>query len=539
MIILPKNYLKMQVSRKIILLVLIVHLGCKKPAVTFTMSNGTLIENVTIISANKEGQLVKGLGNVLIDKGLIIYSGKEKPITTGPFKTIDASGKFLIPGLIDSHVHLANIAGMNWQNQKNNKDLVRSYFTQLPKSYLYYGYTTLIDVNNYAPNIVAKIKKFEIVPDIYTLGQQIQVMHDFMMEMEELPLKNRLDYPFLYDKYNNNLQLPDSIRLEEHSPKAIISAIVERQHGIGAKIAYEDESMGFLQSWELPSLGLMKDVIKQTKKFGVPLVMHAPSYEGQKFGLQAGIDIFAHPMWSWYRNTEQFLDTVFTVEHQRVLEEIAVKGVGNQLTFRAIYGEVDLFAENFMSDPALADVYPKEYLNWLKTEEANWGKQKILNRANIIKAINPNLYNFLRDQFDTDEAMFKGIQQVFTQRMQIVAKFLADRDANLLFGTDGVAMNMVTNPPGYNGFLEMKHWVSAGISLEKIFLAATFSNAKAFHLEDSFGTIEAGKVANLLLLNEDPILQISAYDEIHSVILHGVIHSRAALSAKANEIENK
>lgn len=92
-------------------------------------------------------------------------------------------------------------------------------------------------------------------------------------------------------------------------------------------------------------------------------------------------------------------------------------------------------------------------------------------------------------------------------------------------------MNMVTNPPGYNGFLEMKHWYEAGITLEKIFIAATFNNAKAFNMNDRYGTIEKGKIANLVLLNENPLKSISAYDQINSVIIHGKVYSRDTLSA--------
>ena len=455
-------------------------MGCKDASSTFKVNNGILIENVTIISANKNGTVEKYVGHVLLDNEVILYSGKQKPSVSGNVKIIHGEGKFMIPGLIDSHVHLANVAGMTWRNQRDHPELAKSYFNQLPKSYLYYGYTTLIDVNNYAPDIVAEIKNHAIRPDIYTCGQQVQVMNDFMMVMEELPLNARLEHPFLYDKYNENTQLPDSINLELHTPEAIVSTIVEEQEGIAVKIAYEDESSGFPQTWELPSLGLMRDLVEQSHKEGIPVVMHAPSLEGQKFGLKSGIDIFAHPMWSWYINPYQFLDTIFTEKHQDVLKEIATKKIGTQLTFRAIYGEVDLLEGNFFSDPSLADVYPKAYLNWLNTEEGNWGKQKIVNRAKIVKVINPTLYNFLRPQFETDEAMFRRIQEVFKIRMNTVAKFLSDNEANLLFGTDGVAMNMSTNPPGYNGFLEMQHWFQAGIPLEKIFIAATYNNANAF-----------------------------------------------------------
>jgi len=525
----------MSFSRTLLAISLVVLTGCKNASPTFDVNNGLLIENVTIISADKNGIVKKYIGHVLLDEEVILYSGKEKPAISGNVKIIPGEGKFIIPGLIDSHVHLANVAGMTWRNQRDHPELVKSYFNQLPKSYLYYGYTTLIDVNNYAPDIVAEIKNHAIRPDIYTCGQQVQVLNDFMMEMEELPLKARLEYPFLFDKYNENIHFPDSVNLELHSPEAVVSTIAKEQEGIAVKIVYEDESSGFPQSWELPSLSLMKDLVEQAHKEGIPVLMHATSYDAQKFGLEAGIDIFAHPMWNWYRNPTQFLDTIFTQEHQDVLKEIASRKIGNQLTFRAIYGEVDLIDGNFISDPALTDVYPKDYLNWLNTEEGNWGKQKIVNRAKIVKAVNPTLYNFLRPPFESDEAMFRGIQKVFKTRMKTVAKYLSDHDAKLLFGTDGVAMNMSTNPPGFNGFLEMQHWVEAGIPLENIFLAATYNNANAFHIDDKYGSIETGKIANLLLLNEDPLQSISAYNHIHTVIVRGNAYSRNTLSANTNQ----
>lgn len=248
-------------------------MGCKNASPTFNVNNGLLVENVTIISANKDGIINRYVGYVLLDNEAILYSGIQKPSVAGSIKNINSVGKFIIPGLIDSHVHLANVAGMTWQNKRDHPDLAKSYFDQLPKSYLYYGYTTLIDVNNYAPDIVEKIKNQAIGPDIYTFGQQVQVMDDFMMEMEELPLKDRLDYPFLFDKYNENIHIPDSINLELHSPQAIVSAIVREQQGIGVKIVYEDESSGFPQSWELPSLHLMIDLVAQAHKEGIPVLM--------------------------------------------------------------------------------------------------------------------------------------------------------------------------------------------------------------------------------------------------------------------------
>ena len=507
------------------------HKLTRKNNAVINVDNGILIENTTVISANNNGIVEKFVGYILTDNDKIVYSGVDKPEIKGNYKIINGTGKFTIPGLIDSHVHLANMAGMTWNHQKKHPQLVEDYYSQLPKSFLYYGYTTLIDVNNYAPDIINSILNAAVRPDIYTCGEQVQVMNDFMMEMEGYSAEDRLKFPFLYDKYNKNLSIPDSINLESHSPKSIISNIAREQQGICVKTLYEDESSGFPQSWELPTLELMHNLVNEAHQEGIPVIMHASSFNGQKFALEAGVDIIAHSMWNWYDSPEQFLDLTFTQNHKDLLLKIANKRVGYQPTFRAIYGEVDLLKGQFSNDPELENVFPKSYLNWLKTDEAHWGKQKILQRGKIVKAINPKLYNFISSKFIGDEEIFKGIQEMLKIRMDKVVKFLADNNANLLFATDNGAMNMSTHPPGYNGFLEMQHWLTAGVSLEKIFLAATYNNAKAFRIDNQYGTITPGKIANLLLLNKDPLQDISAYNEINSVIVRGKYYARNMLSA--------
>ena len=77
----------------------------------------------------------------------------------------------------------------------------------------------------------------------------------------------------------------------------------------------------------------------------------------------------------------------------------------------------------------------------------------------------------------------------------------------------------------------MRDWARAGISLQKIFRAATLNNAKAFGLDDQLGTIEPGKRADLLLFTENPLSNVSAYNSIKTIILGGHPIDRQALSA--------
>jgi imidazolonepropionase-like amidohydrolase len=492
----------------------------------------TLISNITIISAENDN-LKMQVGYALIEGEKITSISNKEPKGVRNYNEVDGTGKFLIPGLIDSHVHLANTAGLNGPLKKKYPEVVELYFDQLPKSYLYFGFTTLIDVNNYWPERINEILSAEIRPDIFTCGEQVTVMDDFNMEMEEYSQEQRYASNFLNDSYNVNNSLPDTIQASEHTPQKIISKIREKQ-GICAKLVYEDEASGLAVSWKKPTPSILRDLITEAQKFNMPLVLHAPSFEGHKIGLETGAQIFAHGMWNWSDDPKQFNNLDLADEHKRVLLEIAEKEIPYQLTFRTITGEKDLVTMGFLEDKNLVHVFPKRMLDLLKTEEGQWGKRKIFGRADFLEKTNPPFYKALKADFTDDQKMWEHVFKTYNHRLSTVARFLGENDANLVLGTDSPAMNMYTNPPGYNGILEMRHWADTGIPLEKIFRAATFNNAQAFHLENSYGSVQKGRIANLLILNSNPLKSIEAYTDIEKVIIRGEVIDREQLSAVKN-----
>ena len=70
------------------------------------------------------------------------------------------------------------------------------------------------------------------------------------------------------------------------------------------------------------------------------------------------------------------------------------------------------------------------------------------------------------------------------------------------------------------------------MSLEQIFKAATINNARAFKLDSQVGTIQPGKIANLVLLRKSPLASVDAYDSVVTVWVHGKQISREDLVAK-------
>jgi imidazolonepropionase-like amidohydrolase len=73
----------------------------------------------------------------------------------------------------------------------------------------------------------------------------------------------------------------------------------------------------------------------------------------------------------------------------------------------------------------------------------------------------------------------------------------------------------------------------SGIPLSAIFAAGTINNARQFRLDKDFGTVETGKVANLLLLEANPLADVEAWSKIDTVILRGEPIERERLAADA------
>ena len=94
----------------------------------------------------------------------------------------------------------------------------------------------------------------------------------------------------------------------------------------------------------------------------------------------------------------------------------------------------------------------------------------------------------------------------------------------MVLATDTPPAPTYASQPGVSANWEIKHLYKLGVSLPHILAAATINNAQSFNIDQDYGSIDIGKIANLLLLDSNPLSTITAYDEINTVILHGVSH---------------
>ena len=79
---------------------------------------------------------------------------------------------------------------------------------------------------------------------------------------------------------------------------------------------------------------------------------------------------------------------------------------------------------------------------------------------------------------------------------------------------------------GYTYVREMELFQKAGLTTMEIIVAATMENARFFHIDERLGSIEKGKLADIVLVKGDPLRDLRAMYNVTTVMLNGVIISQ-------------
>lgn len=471
------------------------------------------IEHVAIVSPESVREIHNA--NVTIRDGRIqdiSFTASIAPArgaSAGPI--LDGTDLYLIPGLIDSHVHLGAVPGMTDEQEKAHPDIARAARNQFPRSYLYSGFTTLIDLIS-TPEAMARWKSHDPVPDTYFCGGAA-LMDGYPLNY--VPKQSRYTaMPYMLVEERPGTSLPPGVKAREHTPRAVV-ARMKSDGAICVKTFFE-RGFGGVRNLPVPQPDTIRAVVRAAHAAGLPVLMHANSLEAQTFALDTGVDIIAHGLWNTDEKTTR---GELTALERSTLDRVVAANVGWQPTLQVLYGLRNLFVDATLADPRLAQVLPRSLIEWYRTPEGAW----------------------FRDSIVADEPAFATPSAAATlfsvpiERVAAATGYLAQHRARLLFGTDTPSSPTYANPPGLNAWMEMRHLADAGMTPEQIFQAATLSNARALKLDHEIGTVQVGKRANLLLVRADPTKTIQAYQEIVKVILGGRILDPRALAADRRE----
>lgn len=400
--------------------------------------------NATIIDGQGGPPLNKG--SVVIDSSRIVAVGKSDEVNIPPTaRLIDVSGKSLLPGLADMHVHLMG----GWDGVSVDMLGYQRYLNAA----LYAGVTTVLDTGNVMPYILQMRNEINTGringPRIFSVGSLI-------------------DGP-------DTVWPPIATVMASKQQAAGIVKLLDRA-GVDAYKVYSGLS--------IPQVGAVVTAAKETSK---PVIADLWQRNGSYDLTTTGIDAYGH----------------IPNRHIESIELEAV--VKNDTAFITTLAVKESFSRRrnidlaFLDHPLIADtVVPK-----------------------LDSAFRRHATKELSEQ-----------EQAFAEHYgQGLDNSMANAD---LLNKAGVMLVAGTDAP-YPGVLlgegihrELELLVQAGLSPLQAISAAT-SNAARLLGQDDWGTIAAGKRADLVVVDGRPDRHISDTRNIEMVIREGAIINRDAL----------
>ncbi len=365
---------------------------------------------------------------------------------------INGSGQYLIPGLIDSHVHIgggrirAGSSGMTEEIAVRRAAAVPSLH-----GYLYSGVTTVYDSGNFVDFIFPlrdAERSGEIVsPRIFATGGVVAFPGGYGAG----PGSTLISSPDDFDALDRHLDFePDMVKF-----------ILDPQGRRGIP--------------ETPTFtpDLLKQTIARVHQRGIRATVHIPTEKEARMAIEAGIDALAHPA----ARTEMSEDFP---------RYAAAKGIPISTTL-TVFSNIAKVADNpaMFDSPLFRATLPKEERNRQKTSERE-------------RYISSGMSSFFA-------RMLPGMQK------NIKATY--DGGATLALGTD--------RSFGPTLHQELELIVETGIPPAAALRIATLNAAVYLGMEADLGSIETGKLADMVLLSANPAEDISNAQSIVAVFKGG------------------
>ena len=394
-------------------------------------------------------------GKIMVIDSALAYTAETE---------IDGSGKFLIPGLFDCHVHTNDFAG------------------DFPK-YIHYGVTSIfitggsLCTNEYYAEMRAQGKQDTLpAPMVFHTSQH------FTMEGRH-PIKT---YQGNWVDGKSVFLLRDTLQIESLVKEVTQYPIV------GIKLTIED---GPHPPWvERMPQEFINKVQKEAIKNGTEVYAHVSDNIELEMAMDAGIRNLVH----W---------TGIDLDFQR-----------DTVLLDKIYRIRPSFITTFMIDKGfLYPVFPE----WVETLR----REGIFDEAYLAKADEPGNIarakanmEFWQDYFQKDEVTLEDIASFQVEDIMV----LAENGIRFALGTDSGFFVL----PGHSLHEEMQLFELGGMDQLEIIKMATLNAAEMLHAQDSLGSIEPGKIANMVLLDRNPLEEISNTLAISKVIKRGKIQKR-------------
>ncbi len=382
---------------------------------------------------------------------------------------IDGRGKTLLPGLVDAHVHTQVTGAAPWY-------VVMPRPEHVLQEALYAGTTTIHDMGGPVDDVIA-LKR--AVADGSVIGPRMLVAGPLISANGGYPesyIKRVLPLlaPVFLPRYTRVVDSPAS-------GKELVDELVD--DGVDQiKICLADTPDGTA----VLDAATVRAITAEAHARGKKVFAHIDTSKNARLAADNGVDVLAHGVHS----------TELSVADAEAIAKDGTKVVPTLITFERLYE---------LSHGTVS-------LSRTEQETVATNIQRSLARVPRGYTLDGDLAHWLEHLTEHRHA-----------RLHENVSRLRDAGARILVGTDGHG-STASFPAGIHE--EMRRLVEAGIPNAEVLLGATAWSAHASLDNPSFGTVEPGKDADLLLIDGDPLVDITATERIDTIILRGRVVRR-------------
>lgn len=431
----------------------------------------TVIKGATLIDGTGRRPLPHSVIAIAGDRISAIGRQGKLKIARGTH-IIEARGKFIIPGLIDCHCHMEMI-GLG-----DLADLPPQWETSESLRQL-----TLINAKLDFLSGVTTVRDLGSTDALFTIREEINSGAQVGPRIFAAGRQLVKESPGAYlDKTFVEFDGPRSARAQ-----------VKRQVELGAE--WIKLRIPHRPGRPLPSREEMQAIVEEAHRLGRRVAVHTdvPDDEAVKLAVNAGVDTIEH-------------NAPLRVKDEKILSEMARKGIalmpGPSLYIQRL--EIGHTADAL--DPLTKLLMPPEVL--------------------IVLSRVPDL---LREQ--TEDLKKNGwnpqqVQARFVSEMQRARK----AGVLLIFGTDCGAELMIHGQQ----YKALYGETQLGSTPMQALLMATRDAAKVLGKQNELGTIERNKLADLVIVDADPLADLRNLSKIYAVMKGGKLYRRPELIDRPN-----
>jgi imidazolonepropionase-like amidohydrolase len=373
---------------------------------------------------------------------------------------IDGSGKYLIPGLIDVHIHLRGGFDVGGKVDAELGPPNREEGLAALASYLYSGVTTVFDAGNRAEHILplrADERAGKILsPRIFATG-------------------NLVTYP---GSHGDRI----AVRISDfEKDKGLLDKHIAEQQPDILKLTLEEEGWGSRPMIPLLPVELLEKITRYYNQHGIRTTVHVSSELRSLEAIYAGADTLAHPV------------------IQAPVSDSFVKLMGAK---KIPFASTLTIGENYSR---LAE-HP-EYLD------------QPLYAASLTAAEREQLKTKTRAEWQA---------RPWTWWMKIMTP-IAEENVRKVHAAGGVVACGTDQSSGPATQRELELLVASGISPLDTLRIATYNSAVFLGKADQLGSVDKGKLADLVLLNKDPTIDINNAKSIVFVMKDGKLIDESQL----------